>query len=134
SVGDRRPADPADSVRRATALGGPRSPGRPGAPGTSARTVGFPGSGTGADTDRLNARYTDGPSRSGDHSMSRTVFCRKYREELPGLDQPPFPGPKGQEIFEQVSRRAWEEWLAHQTMLINERKLNAMDMTARAYL
>ncbi|MFZ5653333.1 MAG: oxidative damage protection protein [Pseudomonadota bacterium] len=66
--------------------------------------------------------------------MSRTVFCRKYREELPGLDQPPFPGAKGQEIYEQVSKRAWEEWLAHQTMLINEKRLNLMDMTARAYL
>lgn len=66
--------------------------------------------------------------------MSRTVFCRKYRQDLPGLAQPPFPGPKGQEIFEQVSQQAWDEWLAHQTMLINERKLNAMDMTARAYL
>jgi Fe-S cluster biosynthesis and repair protein YggX len=66
--------------------------------------------------------------------MRRTVFCRKYREELPGLEQPPFPGPKGQEIFEQVSRRAWEEWLAHQTMLINEKRLNMMDMTARTYL
>lgn len=67
-------------------------------------------------------------------NVSRTVFCRKYHEELPGLQQPPFPGPKGQEIFEQVSKRAWDEWLAHQTMLINERRLNLMDMTARTYL
>lgn len=66
--------------------------------------------------------------------MSRTVFCRKYREELPGLEQPPFPGPKGQEIFEQVSRRAWEEWLAHQTMLINENRLTLIDPEARRFL
>jgi Fe-S cluster biosynthesis and repair protein YggX len=66
--------------------------------------------------------------------MSRTVFCRKYREELPGLDQPPFPGPKGEEIFAEVSQRAWDAWLAHQTMLINEKRLNLMDLTARAYL
>ncbi|MFZ2209247.1 MAG: oxidative damage protection protein [Porticoccaceae bacterium] len=66
--------------------------------------------------------------------MSRTVFCRKYREELPGLEQPPFPGPKGQEIFDTVSQRAWDAWLAHQTMLINEKRLNLMDLTARAYL
>lgn len=66
--------------------------------------------------------------------MSRTVHCRKYREDLPGLDQPPFPGPKGQEIYAQVSRRAWDEWLTQQTMLINEKRLNLMDMTARTYL
>lgn len=62
------------------------------------------------------------------------MFCRKYREELPGLEQPPFPGPKGQEIFEQVSRRAWEEWLAHQTMLINEHRLSPLDPKHRAFL
>ena len=63
--------------------------------------------------------------------MSRTVMCRKYGVELEGLDQPPYPGPKGQEIFESVSRRAWEEWQAHQTMLINEKQLNMMEPEAR---
>lgn len=66
--------------------------------------------------------------------MSRTVFCRKYQQELEGLDLPPFPGAKGQELYEQVSKRAWQAWLAHQTMLINEKHLNLMDLTARAYL
>ncbi len=66
--------------------------------------------------------------------MSRTVVCCKYREALPGLDKPPFPGPKGQEIFDTVSQKAWDAWLAHQTMLINEKRLNLMDLTARAYL
>lgn len=66
--------------------------------------------------------------------MSRTVFCRKYQEELPGLAQPPLPGAIGQEIFEHVSQKAWQAWLSHQTMLINEKQLNLMDMTARTYL
>lgn len=66
--------------------------------------------------------------------MSRTVFCKKYQKELEGLDTPPFPGPKGQEIYENISRQAWEEWLAHQTTLINEKRLNMLDMTARTYL
>lgn len=66
--------------------------------------------------------------------MSRTVMCRKYKKELPGLDQPPFPGQKGQALFADVSKQAWQEWLAHQTMLINEKHLNLMDMTARTYL
>lgn len=66
--------------------------------------------------------------------MSRTVFCRKHQQTLAGLDKPPFPGPAGQDIFDHVSLQAWQEWLAHQTMLINEKKLNMMDMTARTYL
>ena len=66
--------------------------------------------------------------------MSRTVFCRKFQQQLPGLAAPPFPGPKGQDIFENVSQRAWQEWLEHQKMLINEKHLNMMDMTARTYL
>ncbi len=66
--------------------------------------------------------------------MSRTVFCRKHKQELPGMAQPPFPGPKGQDIYENVSQQAWQEWLAHQTMLINEKQLNLMDTSTRVYL
>jgi len=62
------------------------------------------------------------------------VFCRKYQKDMEGLDRPPYPGPKGQELFENVSKQAWQEWLKHQTMLINEKQLNMMDATARAYL
>ncbi len=66
--------------------------------------------------------------------MTRTVFCRKYQQDMEGLDRPPYPGPKGQELFENVSKQAWQEWLKHQTMLINEKQLNMMDANARAYL
>lgn len=66
--------------------------------------------------------------------MSRTVFCRKYKETLDGLDVPPYPGAKGQDIFDNVSKKAWQEWMAHQTMLINEKRLNMMDMGTRVYL
>ncbi|MDO3380976.1 oxidative damage protection protein [Gilvimarinus algae] len=66
--------------------------------------------------------------------MSRTVFCRKYKQELPGLDQPPYPGAKGQDIYQNVSAKAWQEWLAHQTMLINEKQLNLMETGTRVYL
>lgn len=66
--------------------------------------------------------------------MSRSVNCRKYGEELEGLEAPPYPGPKGQEIFETVSKKAWQEWQAHQTMLINEKQLNMMDAESRKFL
>jgi Fe-S cluster biosynthesis and repair protein YggX len=66
--------------------------------------------------------------------MTRTVHCRKYQRELEGLDAPPMPGPKGQEIFDTVSKRAWAEWQALQTMLINEKHLDMRDPAARRYL
>lgn len=66
--------------------------------------------------------------------MSRTVFCRKYQQQLEGLERPPLPGAKGQDIYDNISRQAWQEWLAHQTMLINEKHLNLMDMGSRTYL
>lgn len=66
--------------------------------------------------------------------MSRMVQCRKYNKELPGLAVPPYPGPKGQEIYENVSQQAWQEWQAEQTMLINEKQLNLMDPDTRKYL
>ncbi|GGC92098.1 oxidative damage protection protein [Halopseudomonas salina] len=66
--------------------------------------------------------------------MTRMVMCRKYQQELPGLDRPPYPGAKGEAIFTDVSKKAWDEWQAHQTMLINERRLNMMDAEDRRFL
>lgn len=66
--------------------------------------------------------------------MTRTVFCRKYQQDMEGLEFLPFPGPKGQEVFDNVSKQAWQEWLKHQTLLINEKRLNAFEPTARAFL
>lgn len=66
--------------------------------------------------------------------MSRRIHCRKYDEEMDGLEKPPLPGPMGQEIYEQVSARAWQEWQRLQTMLINEKSLSLIDPDARKYL
>ena len=66
--------------------------------------------------------------------MTRMVFCKHFGEELEGLDRPPLPGPKGQKIFDEVSKKAWQAWQAEQTMLINEKQLSLMDPEARKYL
>lgn len=66
--------------------------------------------------------------------MTRMVMCRKYHEQLPGLERPPYPGSKGEKIFNEVSKKAWDEWQAHQTMLINERRLNMMDPEDRRFI
>jgi Fe-S cluster biosynthesis and repair protein YggX len=54
--------------------------------------------------------------------------------EAEGLDSPPFPGVKGQQIFESVSKQAWQDWLKMQTMLINEQRLASFDLKARQFL
>jgi Fe-S cluster biosynthesis and repair protein YggX len=66
--------------------------------------------------------------------MSRTVLCKKYQKELEALTVAPLPGAKGQEVLETISAQAWQEWLQLQTMLINEKQLNMMDISARTYL
>ena len=66
--------------------------------------------------------------------MSRSVNCRKFGKILPGLEQPPFPGPLGQHIYDNVSQQAWEAWQHLQTMLINEKHLSLQDMDTRHYL
>ena len=63
--------------------------------------------------------------------MSRTVHCVKFDREAEGLDFPPWPGELGQRIYENISKEAWALWLQHQTMIINEYRLNAMDPKAR---
>lgn len=66
--------------------------------------------------------------------MTKTVFCRKYQQEMEGLANPPFPGAKGQELFDSVSKQAWQEWLQHQTTLINEKRLNVFEPEAKKFL
>jgi Fe-S cluster biosynthesis and repair protein YggX len=69
-----------------------------------------------------------------DPSMTRTVLCARTGKEAEGLDKPPFPGPAGQKIYEQVSRESWQEWLKLQTMLINEHRLTPFEPKSREYL
>ena len=58
----------------------------------------------------------------------------KLGREAEGLDRPPYPGELGQRIFENVSKEAWKQWLAHQTMLINEYRLVPFEPKARKFL
>jgi Fe-S cluster biosynthesis and repair protein YggX len=66
--------------------------------------------------------------------MSRTVYCIKLQREAEGLTYAPYPGELGKRIFENVSKEAWTQWLAHQTMLINENRLSPLDPKARKFL
>lgn len=64
----------------------------------------------------------------------RKIVCFKLKKEAEGLDALPYPGALGQKIFEQISAEAWKMWLAHQTKLINEYRLNLREPSARVFL
>jgi len=66
--------------------------------------------------------------------MAGTVKCAKLGKEAEALDKPPYPGELGQRIYEAVSKEAWQMWLSHQTMLINEYRLTPVDPEARKFL
>ena len=66
--------------------------------------------------------------------MSRTVNCVLLGVEAEGLDRPPYPGELGKRIFDNVSKQAWQRWLGHQTMLINEYRLSPIEPRARQFL
>jgi Fe-S cluster biosynthesis and repair protein YggX len=66
--------------------------------------------------------------------MARTVNCTILKMEAEGLDFAPYPGGLGQKIYDNVSKEAWQRWLAHQTMLINEYRLTPIEPEARKFL
>lgn len=64
----------------------------------------------------------------------RTIHCTKLKQEAEGLDFPPYPGELGKKIYENISKTAWQQWMARQTMFINEYRLNMLDPKAREFL
>ncbi len=56
--------------------------------------------------------------------MARRVQCVLLKREADGLDYLPYPGELGMRIYNNVSKEAWAQWVAHQTMLINENRLD----------
>lgn len=68
------------------------------------------------------------------NNLPKTIFCLKLNQEAEALERPPYPGELGQRLWQQISKPAWQGWLGHQTMLINEYRLNLLDRTARSFL
>jgi Fe-S cluster biosynthesis and repair protein YggX len=66
--------------------------------------------------------------------MARTVQCAYLKREAPGLERLPYPGELGKRIYENISAQAWQEWVRHQTMLINEYRLSPIEPKARKFL
>ena len=66
--------------------------------------------------------------------MARTVNCVYLNKEADGLDFQLYPGDLGKRIFNNISKEAWGLWQKKQTMLINEKKLNMMNVDDRKFL
>lgn len=66
--------------------------------------------------------------------MTRMVQCIYLKKEAPGLTYAPYPGELGVRIYNQISAEAFDAWKRHQTMLVNENRLNLADLRARQYL
>ena len=66
--------------------------------------------------------------------MPRTIFCSYLQRDAEGLDRVPYPGELGQRIYANISKEAWQRWVRHQTMLLNEYRLSPIDPKARKFL
>jgi Fe-S cluster biosynthesis and repair protein YggX len=60
--------------------------------------------------------------------------CVKLNKEAEGLEYLPYPGELGQKVYENVSKEGWQQWVTHQTMLLNEYRLSPIDPKARKFL
>lgn len=66
--------------------------------------------------------YTGGVS--DDNSEARTVKCAKLGKDLPAMIYKPFQDELGETIFAEISQDAWDMWLEHSKMLVNEYRLD----------
>jgi Fe-S cluster biosynthesis and repair protein YggX len=66
--------------------------------------------------------------------MAHMVFDMKYKQEMEGLDEPPFDSDFGQKIYKNVSKKAWDEWVERQKMLLNEYRLQPWTREAQEFL
>jgi len=66
--------------------------------------------------------------------VARTIFCTRLNKEADGLDFQTLPGELGKKVFNNISKEAWSMWMAKQTMLINEQKLNLMNPDDRVLI
>ena len=64
----------------------------------------------------------------------KLYFAENLKRTCQKWSGPPYPGPKGEELFNSVSKKAWDEWVVLQTTLINEKQLDLSRKDDRDYL
>lgn len=80
----------------------------------------------------VDALQGDGMNRYA--SETHRVECVRFKRELPGLKRQPYPGPLGERLYKEVSALAWNDWVEHAKMVINEYRMSSTDPTALSFL
>jgi Fe-S cluster biosynthesis and repair protein YggX/rhodanese-related sulfurtransferase len=89
-----------------------------------------------AGEDAVEAPASEAPPPGAEAGVNRfasdthRVHCVKYGRELPGLKRRPYPGELGRKLYDEVSAAAWDDWVEHSKMIINEYRINAADPNA----
>ncbi|RLB62108.1 MAG: oxidative damage protection protein [Deltaproteobacteria bacterium] len=78
------------------------------------------------DTPESGDRAEDDASVEPAVAAPRMVQCVKFGKPMEGLAKPPLKGEIGQKVFDQVSKEAWQMWIEHSKMVINEYRLDPM--------
>lgn len=63
-----------------------------------------------------------------------TIHCRRCGRDAPPLSRPPFRTELGDRILAEICTDCWQEWLQHQTLLINHYGLDPREPRAREFL
>src|SRR3989337_1966769 len=63
-----------------------------------------------------------------------SIACRRCGNEAAPLAKPPFRTELGERIVREICASCWQDWLKHQTLLINHYGLDPRDPKAREFL
>ena len=64
----------------------------------------------------------------------RIVHCRLLKQDLPGLDRPPYRNELGQKIYEEVSKEAWKKWLDDSVRFINTYRVDLASSEGQKFM
>ncbi|MCA9688973.1 MAG: oxidative damage protection protein [Myxococcales bacterium] len=67
-------------------------------------------------------------------TTKRTVFCKKLKQELPGLPFKPFQSEFGKLLFDNVSMQAWQMWLQESPRYVNTYRLDLASKEGREFM
>jgi Fe-S cluster biosynthesis and repair protein YggX len=64
----------------------------------------------------------------------RIVHCRMLKKDLPGLDRPPYKNELGQKIYAEISKTAWQQWLADSVKYINTYRVDLVSPEGQKFM
>lgn len=63
-----------------------------------------------------------------------TIQCRRCDSSAPRLPKAPFRNDLGERVLAEICASCWQEWLQHQTLLINHYGLDPRDAKSKEFL